>query len=55
MVKSPPYGHNGYFPTLKEVVNFFNSGDVGDWENPEVSNNMNTYEIGDLGLTRQEE
>ena len=32
-----PYGHNGYFPTLKDIINFKNTRDVGGWAVPEVS------------------
>lgn len=51
---SAPYSHNGYFPTLEAMVSFINSRDVGDWEVPEVSDNLTTTEIGDLGLTDAE-
>lgn len=51
---SAPYSHNGYFATLKAIVNFKNTRDVGDWETPEVSTNLNTADIGSLGLTDQE-
>jgi cytochrome c peroxidase len=51
---SAPYSHNGYFPTLHAMVSFINSRDVGDWEAPEVSDNLNTADIGDLGLTDAE-
>ncbi|MCP4337574.1 MAG: hypothetical protein GY799_01505 [Desulfobulbaceae bacterium] len=54
VAKSAPYGHNGYFPTLKEVVNFYNTRDVAIWEKPDVSENMIIDEMGNLGLTRQE-
>lgn len=50
-----PYGHNGYFPTLKEVVNFYNTRDVNVWDAPEVPENVNVDELGNLGLTRREE
>lgn len=53
--RTPPYGHNGYFPTLKEIVNFYNTRDVGNWPPPEVPENVNTDELGNLGLTGQEE
>lgn len=46
-----PYGHNGYFPTLKDVVNFKNSRDVADWALPEVAENVNIdNNMGNLGL-----
>lgn len=49
-----PYGHNGYFPTLKDIVSFKNTRDVDSWEFPEVSDNLNTDDMGDLGLTDEE-
>lgn len=49
------YLHNGVFKSLEEVVHFYNTRDIGDWPPPEVSENMNVDELGDLGLTAQEE
>jgi cytochrome c peroxidase len=65
------YGHNGYFKSLKGIVNFYNTRDVKPvcpgqyteaqalaancWPAPEVSENMNTGELGDLGLNPNEE
>jgi len=49
------YGHNGYFKSLEEIVHFYNTRDVEDWPDPEVSANMNTSELGDLGLSAGEE
>lgn len=65
------YGHNGYFKSLEGIVHFYNTRDVkpacaGDyteaqalaancWPAPEVAANMNTAELGDLGLTAEEE
>jgi len=65
------YGHNGYFKTLKGIVHFYNTRDVlptcpGDyteaealaancWPPPEVAMNVNTSELGNLGLTSEEE
>ena len=49
------YVHNGVFKSLKEVVHFYNTRDVKDWPQPEVPENVNTDELGDLGLTHQEE
>lgn len=49
------YGHNGYFKSLEEIVNFYNTRDVEDWPEPEVPMNVNTDELGDLGLTPGEE
>ncbi len=64
-----PYGHNGYFKTLKDIVHFYNTRDVlpdcattpdpvegrNCWNAPEVATNMNTSELGNLGLTAEEE
>ena len=47
--------HNGVFKSLKEVVHFYNTRDVGSWPAPEVSANVNKVEVGNLGLTDREE
>jgi len=51
------YAHNGYFKSLKSIVHFYNTRDVPEagWPAPEVSQNMNTKELGNLGLTSAEE
>jgi cytochrome c peroxidase len=49
------YMHNGVFKSLKEVVHFYNTRDVGMWPPPEVPENVNSDELGDLGLTSAEE
>jgi cytochrome c peroxidase len=49
------YMHNGVFKSLEEVVHFYNTRDVEDWVEPEVAANVNTDELGDLGLTADEE
>jgi cytochrome c peroxidase len=64
------YMHNGVFKSLEEVVRFYNTRDVlpmctpaaprsdwGEfcWPAPEVAENVNTSELGNLGLTREEE
>lgn len=51
------YGHNGYFKTLKEIVHFYNTRDVAKerWPAPEVPQNVNTTELGKLGLSSAEE
>ena len=65
------YGHNGYFKTLAGIVNFYNTRDVrptcpgayteldalaaGCWPAPEVLANVNTAELGNLGLSPDEE
>ena len=66
---TPPYGHNGYFATLEEIVHFYNTRDaladcaahpapevgVNCWPGPEVARNMNTDELGNLHLTTAQE
>jgi cytochrome c peroxidase len=65
------YMHNGYFKTLEGLVHFYNTRDVKPvcaealterealardcWPAPEVSVNVNTDELGNLGLTADEE
>ncbi|HSQ21302.1 MAG TPA: cell wall-binding repeat-containing protein [Coriobacteriia bacterium] len=52
-----PYGHNGCFTTLKEIVHFYNTRDVpgAGWPEPEVAANIDTVNMGDLGLTDAQE
>ena len=59
-----PYMHNGVFKDLATVVHFYNTRDVegainpetGEvWEKGEVDINKNTTELGNLGLTAEEE
>jgi cytochrome c peroxidase len=65
------YGHNGYFKSLEGIVHFYNTRDVlptcpgagteaqalaaDCWPAPEVAENVNDDELGDLGLTASEE
>lgn len=49
------YAHNGFFKSLEEIVNFYNTRDVANWPPPEVPENVNVDELGDLGLTPEEE
>ena len=49
------YGHNGFFKSLEDIVRFYNTRDTEDWPPPEVPVNVNTEELGDLGLTAEEE
>ena len=50
------FGHNGYFKSLEAIVRFYNTRDVAGagWPPPEVPVNVNTTELGNLGLTEQE-
>lgn len=60
--------HNGYFKSLKEVVQFYNTRDVlptcqpgssGEkvscWAAPEQLTNINKRQLGNLGLTNEQE
>jgi cytochrome c peroxidase len=64
------YMHNGVFKSLEEVVHFYNTRDLLDrcdpfvsrsewgvscWPAPEVEENVNTVELGNLGLKPAEE
>jgi len=48
------YMHNGVFKSLHEVVDFYNTRDLGGWPPPEYPGNVNTEELGDLGLSDQD-
>lgn len=60
------YGHNGYFKSIMEIVHFYNTRDtlpvcsgtgvpgMTCWPPPEVPENVNTTELGNLGLTPPE-
>ncbi|WP_293369942.1 cytochrome c peroxidase [Phenylobacterium sp.] len=62
------YGHNGYFTSLKMIVHFYNTRDTlrrcqphdpGEgttcWPAPESTRNLDTTELGKLGLTDAQE
>jgi len=65
------FSHNGYFKTLEGIVHFYNTRDVKSlcpgayteaeaisancWPAPEVEENVNSGELGNLGLTAEEE
>lgn len=68
---SGPYMHNGYFRSLREVVDFYNTWDTrpacsqefvaadkairkGCWPAPEVADNVNGDELGNLRLRERE-
>lgn len=50
-----PYGHNGYFKTLEEIVHFYNVRDVEVFPPAEYAPTVNQEELGRLGLTAEEE
>jgi cytochrome c peroxidase len=51
------YMHNGFFKTLKDIVHFYNTRDIAseNWAPAEIKENVNTEEMGDLGLSDEEE
>jgi cytochrome c peroxidase len=55
LTRTAPYGHNGYFATLKDIVHFYNTAGDGTWPTPEVPVNVNRTELGNLGLNDAEE
>ena len=47
--------HSGIFETLEEVMEFYNERDVNPkFAHPEVLSTMNTEDLGDLKLSKQE-
>ena len=53
IAETAPYSHNGYFATLHEVVSFHNSRSVdgAGWPTPEISENLNITDVGNMELT----
>jgi cytochrome c peroxidase len=54
-----PYSHNGYFSTLKEIIQFKNTRDGGDWPQPDILENLYVSSegepsFGNLGLSEQD-
>jgi cytochrome c peroxidase len=65
------YAHNGYFKSLWQIVHFYNTRDVKPtcpdaypaaqaiaadcWPAPEIGENVNRDELGDLGLSFEDE
>jgi len=54
VAKTTPYLHNGIFKTLREVVAFYSTRDVGPWPAPEVAENLEKEDLGNLKLTQDE-
>ncbi|RTY95369.1 cytochrome-c peroxidase [Flavobacterium sp. GT3R68] len=54
---SAPYFHNGSLLTLQQVVRFYNRRDLntGEFAPAEVSQNVNTDELGNLNMSEEEE
>lgn len=54
ITNTSPYMHNGIFKNLRQVVVFYNTRDIGPWDEPEIPENVNRKELGNLGLSEQE-
>jgi len=54
---SAPYFHNGSIATLEKAVRFYNRRDLhtGEFGAPEVGQNVNREELGNLKLTEEDE
>ena len=57
-----PYAHNGFFTRLKDITHFYNTRDVpgalpkgADWAAPEYPDTVNFDELGNLGLSDDDE
>jgi cytochrome c peroxidase len=62
VAKTAPYGHNGVFGSLAQIVHFYNTRDVPGagwkgvpWAAPDCPDTINVSELGNLGLTAGEE
>ncbi len=67
--RTAPYSHNGFFATIYDIVHFYNTRDalftctgtpgeipgINCWPEPEVFATVNDSELGNLGLTLQQE
>lgn len=54
VTKTAPYGHNGYFSNLTDMVSFLNSRDSSnEWADPEYPFNL-SQEVGNMHLTDKE-
>jgi cytochrome c peroxidase len=49
------FGHNAFFKSLKDIVHFYNTRDTLPWPAPEYEATVNQEELGNLGLTDEEE
>ena len=51
------YAHNGLFATLGEITHFYNTRDAAGagWDTPEVPETVNGDELGNLGLSAEDE
>jgi cytochrome c peroxidase len=52
-----PYSHNGLFATLLDITHFYNTRDdpLAGWDTPEVPDTVNFDELGNLGLSPDQE
>jgi cytochrome c peroxidase len=50
-----PYAHNGLFKSLADITHFYNTRDDGTWAEPEWPYTVNFDELGNLGLSAEDE
>ena len=55
--QTAPYGHNGFFKKLEDITHFYNTRDVAveAWPASEVPTTVNTEDLGNLGLSDEDE
>lgn len=55
--QTAPYGHNGFFKKLLDITHFYNTRDVSTegWAVPEFPETVNDDELGNLGLSSEDE
>jgi len=55
IARTAPYSHNGFFATLTDIVNFYNTRDLPEagWPEAEVPETVNLDELGNLGLSSE--
>ena len=55
--QTAPYGHNGFFKKLSDITHFYNTRDVPEegWDAPEYQQTVNDEELGNLGLSGEDE
>jgi cytochrome c peroxidase len=54
IAETGPYFHNGIFISLKQVIDFYNQRDTGEFGAPEEPLGVNEEELGNLGLSEQD-
>lgn len=55
--QTAPYAHNGFFKKVEDITHFYNTRDVTaeGWPGPEYPDTVNSDELGNLGLSAEDE